>query len=397
MNILIYDAFFHVVNGASKYILFVADKLAEDNDVVLLGDKDFSCGIIEKIYGFKMGKFKTKILSFKSHSAIGKRIIGNWEHIRRCEKVSEISKSYDLFINNVGGFCFQIKPQAGKNLMIVYFLMDPYHSFRYHERFKKIKNLARKVFLPPPGKHNFISHYDKIACVSEFTKKWILKLWGKEDVDIINPPVRWSEDCNAQKEDIILSVARFNAPGPDGDGKGRDKMIRAFKIICDEDKRDLRLILAGGVVEGKGTDEYICRLKEMSRGYNVKFYFDLEEAELNRIYSKAKIFWHLAGLGVDEEKRPERLEPFGMVTAEAMSHGVVPIAANTGGQKEIINDGGSGFLVDTIDELIEKTKFLTDNEDEWKNFSKRAKERSKVFGLDRFYRQWQEVCLKFRS
>ena len=174
-------------------------------------------------------------------------------------------------------------------------------------------------------------------------------------------------------------------------------MIRAFKIICDEDKRDLRLILAGGVVEGKGTDEYICRLKEMSRGYNVKFYFDLEEAELNRIYSKAKIFWHLAGLGVDEEKRPERLEPFGMVTAEAMSHGVVPIAANTGGQKEIINDGGSGFLVDTIDELIEKTKFLTDNEDEWKNFSKRAKERSKVFGLDRFYRQWQEVCLKFRS
>ena len=103
-----------------------------------------------------------------------------------------------------------------------------------------------------------------------------------------------------------------------------------------------------------------------------------------------------SALGIDLFREILRADQ-GMVTAEAMSHGVVPIAANTGGQKEIINDGGSGFLVDTIDELIEKTKFLTDNEDEWKNFSKRAKERSKVFGLDRFYRQWQEVCLKFRS
>ena len=57
-------------------------------------------------------------------------------------------------------------------------------------------------------------------------------------------------------------------------------------------------------------------------------------------------------------------------------------------------DEGAGI---NLSERQSRRVRFADNEDEWKNFSKRAKERSKVFGLDRFYRQWQEVCLKFRS
>lgn len=393
MRILIYDVFFHIVNGASKYILFLADFLSENNEITLLGDKQFSYGFLKKFYGVELKNVKIEFLNLKEYKGPGKRLISNWEHIKRCNKVSWVSGDYDIFINNVGGHYFQIRPQSKKSIMMVHFLMNPFHSFVYPERFKKIKNIARKILLPNPKEYNFVSSYNLVICNSDFTKRWIKEWFKREDAKIINPPVCLPDNYHSRKENIILSVGRFAPLGPEGDGKGRDSMIEAFKILYNQGIKNYSLILAGGIIPEQGTQRYIGKLKKMVRGYPVKFYFDLEQTELSRIYSQAKIFWHLMGLEVDEQKHPERLEPFGMVTAEAMSYGAVPVVTSAGGQREIVENNKSGFLINNLKELIERTEYLCEETSNWEAFSQQAKERSNIFSRDKFFKQWQEVLV----
>ena len=49
-------------------------------------------------------------------------------------------------------------------------------------------------------------------------------------------------------------------------------------------------------------------------------------------------------------------EPFGLVMAEAMATGTPVIAFRRGAAPELIIDGKTGFLVDTIDQMVEKIK-----------------------------------------
>jgi glycosyltransferase involved in cell wall biosynthesis len=46
-------------------------------------------------------------------------------------------------------------------------------------------------------------------------------------------------------------------------------------------------------------------------------------------------------------------EPFGLVAIEAMAFGVPVIAWREGSMPEVIDDGVTGFLVDTVDEAVQ--------------------------------------------
>jgi glycosyltransferase involved in cell wall biosynthesis len=48
---------------------------------------------------------------------------------------------------------------------------------------------------------------------------------------------------------------------------------------------------------------------------------------------------------------PAEREGYGMVMAEAMACGVVPIALRSGGGRDIIQDNETGFLVDSIEQI----------------------------------------------
>ena len=111
---------------------------------------------------------------------------------------------------------------------------------------------------------------------------------------------------------------------------------------------------------------------------------DINYQELAKIYSKAKIYWHAAGAGEDTDTFPQKAEHFGISTVEAMSAGVVPVVINAGGQKEIVEDGFSGFLWNSKEELIDKTGRLINNELLLKELSENAEKRSGDFSPDNF-------------
>jgi PAS domain S-box-containing protein len=74
--------------------------------------------------------------------------------------------------------------------------------------------------------------------------------------------------------------------------------------------------------------------------------------ELKEWYGRAEIFWHFCGLG---QSNPAHVEHFGMSTVEAMQNGCLPIVFDGGGQREIVENGVSGFRFAGAGELRELT------------------------------------------
>jgi glycosyltransferase involved in cell wall biosynthesis len=81
-------------------------------------------------------------------------------------------------------------------------------------------------------------------------------------------------------------------------------------------------------------------------------------------------------------------EHFGIVTAEAMAAGCVPVVINKGGQSEIVRHGVSGFLWDTLDELKEYTSLLARDERLRKEMSKQARRRAQLFSREVFVKHF---------
>ena len=118
---------------------------------------------------------------------------------------------------------------------------------------------------------------------------------------------------------------------------------------------------------------------------------NVSNKELKEIYDKSKIFIQAKGLKINEKKYPALLEHFGMAAAEAMAHGCIPLVLNKGGYKEIVDQGKTGFLFDSIEEAIEKLKILINDEKLRKKISKNGIISAKKFSLERMQKQIDEA------
>jgi len=116
----------------------------------------------------------------------------------------------------------------------------------------------------------------------------------------------------------------------------------------------------------------------------VRFHVDASGAALRDLYWRASVFWHAAGLGEDVERHPHRLEHFGIAAVEAMSAGCVPVVLGRAGQREIVEDGVSGLLFETVGELVARTRQLVGDPELRARLAAGARERAAAFGPDRF-------------
>jgi len=87
-------------------------------------------------------------------------------------------------------------------------------------------------------------------------------------------------------------------------------------------------------------------------------------------------------------------ETFGLVAAEAMSHGLPVIASRTGALPEIVEDGVTGFLFKpgNTKELASKMKLLWENPDLCRKMGKAARDKViREYGEDLYYRRLIET------
>jgi glycosyltransferase involved in cell wall biosynthesis len=88
----------------------------------------------------------------------------------------------------------------------------------------------------------------------------------------------------------------------------------------------------------------------MSMAYKIGY----TSSELSRVLSRIQLFQH-ALLFVC----PSRREPFATVNLEALAAGKPLVATSVGGNMEVINEGGNGFLVPPDDPEALATRILT--------------------------------------
>lgn len=191
---------------------------------------------------------------------------------------------------------------------------------------------------------------NRVIVNSDFTKKIVDQEYDINSF-VLYPPVS-SHAKILTKEKMILSVGRFE---PSLNVKKQDVLIKAFKKLSST-LTDWKLVLVGGSVE----DNWIKELKSLATGFNIEILPNTPSDTLLDLYSRASIYWHAAGYGVDEAKSPELVEHFGISTVEAIASRILPLVYNAGGQVEIVKH--DDLLWTTEDELITKTiKLATRN------------------------------------
>lgn len=204
-----------------------------------------------------------------------------------------------------------------------------------------------------------IAGYQRLLVYSDYARRHVKAAFGKAGlaplpVHVIHPPVPILAGDPARKGRMILSVGRFFAGGH---AKRHDVLIDAFRELLRCAGDGIELHLAGASSPERANMDYLTQVQTMATGLPVTFHLNPAPRTLRALYAETPVYWHATGYGMAEHEG-EKAEHFGISIVEAMSAGCIPVVYRAGGPCDIIADGVSGFLFDSIDGLVETTASL---------------------------------------
>ena len=358
-SLAIYDHTIHVIGGGQKYGLTVAGILKNDFDITIIANKNVTHRDLSEWYNLDLSECKIKVIKLPFFEESDSAHIDPAKVTARMENpfhvISKESGNHDFFINN--SMNEMVYPLSNISLIICHFPERRPKSYFYSDQ------------------------YNYVIYNSEYTAEWIKKKWKFSPHKHIYPPVDMEVPVeDNDKENIILSVARFEAGG----SKKQLDMIRTFvklNRIYPEILRNWKLVLVGG---SHGDNPYLEKIENFFRlnpTTNIELKVNIPGDELRSLYKRSKIFWHMCGLNHTD---PALIEHFGMTIVESMQNKLAPIVYDGGGQREIVEHGKSGFRVTTTSALFNHTLKMIQNPDLLNEIRISAHQRSKYFKIEQF-------------
>ena len=361
-RVAFYDHALQFIGGGQKYGATIAEAIQKDYECTYITNKPITIKELEDWYDLDLSKCDLKIVPLDINKKDNK-INPTKADVAIDNPFSPVEDEilkYDLMVNV--NMVPAVNALALQNIFICHFPDN--------------QNLN----------HFYVKNYDQLIANSKYTKSWIKKRWDLDPDEIVYPPVDMKHSGHVEKENIILSVARFEESG----SKKQKELVKIFEKMKPE---GWKLVLAGGTMEN---NKYLSRLKEMikRRNLNVEVHENLANDDLKKLYAKAKIFWHACGLGVNEQKNPNLIEHFGMTTVESMQNSCVPIVINGGGQREIIGHGKNGFKFKNEAQLVKFSRKIIASDDLRKELSTAAKKSSEKYEKSHFQKQFKALIDK---
>ncbi len=358
-TLALYDHTGHIIGGGQKYGFTVAHALQDTFDITLIVNREISHKNILEWYHLDLSPCRIKVIEIPFFEQFDTPLLDPARVSRRTANpfhiISKESGNYDFFINN--SMNEMVYPLSNVSMVICHF----------PER--------------RPVSYFYMDKYSYVIYNSKYTAHWIEQKWKFKPHKHIYPPVDMaSGQGEVPKENIILSVARFEAGG----SKKQLEMVRTFLKLNRRFPGILKqwqLVLVGGSPD---ENDYLKRIKETiekSGAENIRLMINISGDELKEMYRKSTIFWHLCGL---DQTDPSLVEHFGMTIVEAMQNRLVPIVFDGGGQQEIVKQGVSGFRVQSTARLISFTMKLIQEPELREKLARSAFERSKAFTRQTF-------------
>ncbi len=396
----IYNPYLATRGGGEKVCLAMAEYLSKDFQVKMITRESTSLAELGRYFDVDLSKVKIHVLPKKSFfwrflttSRLpwpGKlrNILSDYHDRREIKKIS-----VDIFVNNLYGSKIQNPAAAG-----IYMCMFPFDLQQIKPALSY--GFVKRIYLRLMQKLDlwlnktsvdWLSTYQVVTANSEFTRSWIKKLWHKDSIVLFPICDDMGSVAVGQKENIILNVGRFFGDQKESHHKKQHVLLEAFIAMPELHQKGWSLHFVGSVANDEKSQKYIENLQVEAKGYPVYFHFDADYETLRSLYRQAKIYWHATGFGNDAEARPETQEHFGISSVEAMSAGGVPVVINSGGQRESVEVGKTGFLWDTIKQMQETTMKLATDNNLWQKYSHAAILGSKKFDKAHFHSQLDTI------
>ena len=346
----IYSPYLNIFGGGERYLLNIANSLSRENEVFLFSDKSV-----------RQKSNAVFNISLERVQFLPSKIFGINNLLKKLSSI----RQFDIFFYMTDGSLF-FSP-CEKNFLII---QSPDHI--------PVLTVLNKLKL-----RNW-----KIICYSQFMAEIIKKKLNR--VPIILSPAIDTEvfKCNiAEKKNIILSVGRFFSHLHN---KKHNVLVEVFKKNYKKMFKNWQLVIAGGLTDSEG-ERLVALLKKKSENFPIEILTNVSFNELKSLYQRTKIYWHAAGFGEDTENYPQKAEHFGITTLEAMASGCVPLVYAAGGQKDIVTDGGNGYLWINVKELVGKARKLIENGALFKSLSISAQMRAQEFSQAKFYEKLNQI------
>jgi alpha-1,3-mannosyltransferase len=170
-----------------------------------------------------------------------------------------------------------------------------------------------------------------VVCVSQHDREMFGKIVPPQRIHVIENGANIDRFWSLQKRiepGLVLGISRL------AENKRIHKVLEAMALVKDRYPR-LRLEWAGADFAGlRGSLER--RAVELGLGGRVCFHGAASREELYRLLERAHLFVSASGY-----------EGFGLSTIEAMSAATVVMVTAVGAHPDVVQDGVSGFLLDT--------------------------------------------------
>ncbi len=189
-----------------------------------------------------------------------------------------------------------------------------------------------------------VKHIEGILANSANTRSRIVKYYGRGDSTVLNGGIEYEKYSDNGSEKYFLYPARFSP------NKRQEYAIDAFRLF-EKKLKGYKLLLVGPVSKDKAYYDYYLRIvEEAKKSSEIKILKDVDEEKLKDLYSRCTAVLY-----------PPVNEDYGLVPLEAMASYKPIIAVNEGGPKETVEDGKTGYLVNSEQEMADRMVAMAEN------------------------------------